>query len=212
MIKPAILFVAFSVSALMLDGAAARAELCEKCKGMMFIANIGKCAECGAATSSGAKKLCPACSKKLGECEACRMKLVKSGPAPAPTPGATSQTSALKPAQELDLSASGQTVTLEVGQQLRVRLKGNPTTGYSWSDPKIEGAAVESAGKPEYVTDNAKRPDAQRLVGAGGEFVFTFSAKKEGTSKITLEYRRPWEKETPPIKTFTCTVVVKKAS
>ena len=53
----------------------ARAELCPKCKGKVFIMNVGKCVECGGLTTSGAHKLCPKCSRKLGQCEHCRAKL-----------------------------------------------------------------------------------------------------------------------------------------
>ncbi len=60
---------------LMGTAASATAELCKKCSGKMVIMSVGTCAECGGHTSSGAYKLCKACSKKLGECEHCRAKL-----------------------------------------------------------------------------------------------------------------------------------------
>jgi hypothetical protein len=53
--------------------------LCAKCSGMGFTADIGTCAECKRGTSSGAFKLCQACGKKLGKCQACQGAL----PAPA---------------------------------------------------------------------------------------------------------------------------------
>jgi len=64
-----------------LASAPARGELCPKCKGKMYIMNIGKCVECGGMTTSGAFKLCKKCSTKLGECEHCRAKL-KGGARP----------------------------------------------------------------------------------------------------------------------------------
>ena len=51
--------------------APAAAALCKRCKGMMFTADIGTCRTCGKHTSSGAFKLCRACSSKQGKCEAC---------------------------------------------------------------------------------------------------------------------------------------------
>ena len=47
-------------------------ELCVKCKDGMYTADIGTCAGCGGTTSSGAFKLCKACSAKLHQCEHCR--------------------------------------------------------------------------------------------------------------------------------------------
>ena len=61
----------------------ARGELCAKCKELAYIMNIGKCVECGGGTSSGAFKLCAACSAKLGQCEHCRTPLA---PADKPAP------------------------------------------------------------------------------------------------------------------------------
>jgi len=55
--------------------APALADLCPKCKGMMFTKDIGQCKECGGMTTSGAFKLCMRCSKKLGQCEHCRAPL-----------------------------------------------------------------------------------------------------------------------------------------
>jgi outer membrane protein assembly factor BamB len=67
----ALTLMAMAVVVLVLAAVAA-AELCPKCKGLMYTADIGKCQECGGQTTSGAFKLCPACSKKLGQCEHCR--------------------------------------------------------------------------------------------------------------------------------------------
>jgi hypothetical protein len=60
---------------LLLATGAARAELCPRCRKKNFIMSIGKCVECGSHTTSGAHKLCPKCSRKLGQCEHCRAKL-----------------------------------------------------------------------------------------------------------------------------------------
>jgi len=178
----------------------AAAELCGPCKGKMYITNIGKCVECGKWTSSGTFKLCKKCSAKLRQCEHCRAALGNGG----------KQTPTAKPADAakpiaLDKSANGRTVTPAPGQQVVISLKGNPTTGYSWSCGKIEGDAVAAVGKIKYVTDQS----GPRRMGAGGTFVATFKAAKIGKSKITLEYKRPWEKDKPPAETFTVTVEVK---
>jgi inhibitor of cysteine peptidase len=167
---------------------AARAELCPKCRDKGYIQNIGTCAECGGATSSGTFKLCKKCSAKLGQCEHCRAPLRGKG-------------------ADLTLGeeANGKTVAAEVKQTLLVKLPGNITTGYSWGVSKLEGEALEMVGKPDYVADKAPK----KMVGSGGTFHLTFRAVKPGKATVTLAYARPWEKDTPPAKTFTLTVEVK---
>ncbi len=49
----------------------ARADLCGDCRGKMLIMSVGTCSQCGNHTSSGAKNLCPTCSRKLNKCEVC---------------------------------------------------------------------------------------------------------------------------------------------
>ena len=55
--------------------------LCPVCKGKMFIQSVGKCSGCEGFTSSGAHKLCAACSAKEKRCKACGCAQV--GPATA---------------------------------------------------------------------------------------------------------------------------------
>jgi len=50
----------------------------------MFTADVGKCVVCGGDTTSGAHKLCPRCSARLGQCEHCRAPL-RPIPRPIPT-------------------------------------------------------------------------------------------------------------------------------
>ncbi|MCK4626716.1 MAG: protease inhibitor I42 family protein, partial [Phycisphaerae bacterium] len=73
--------VGLSVLTVLVLAAPAGAELCEKCKGKMYIMSVGKCVECGGFTGSGAHKLCRKCSAKLGQCEHCRapLKAAKQG-------------------------------------------------------------------------------------------------------------------------------------
>ena len=68
----------------------ASADFCKKCAGMGFTADVGWCRNCKGQTSSGAFRLCPACSDKLKQCQACRVDLQQPATAPAakPTPAA----------------------------------------------------------------------------------------------------------------------------
>lgn len=70
------LFIPFLVGFVILcHPSSANAALCPQCKGKNFIQSIGACGTCQAVTSSGAFKLCPKCSDKLAQCEACQITL-----------------------------------------------------------------------------------------------------------------------------------------
>lgn len=161
--------------------------LCDRCRGMMFIASVGKCVECGRPTASGAHKLCRACSGRLGECVHCRAKLVSTGRKAVSPPVATIT---------IDESVHGKTVTALVGQLLTVQLAGNPTTGYRWDVVRVEGQAVVKHGKVVYRADTVGLP----VAGKGGRFECRFLAKSLGKATVELHYRRPWEKAKRPAK------------
>lgn len=106
---------------------------------------------------------------------------------------------------ELALPDADRTVTVEVGQKVRIRLQGNPTTGYRWEVENILGQAVIQLGQIEYVSN------APQAIGIGGEFVVLFRAVRPGSATVVLGYRRPWEKSKPPEQTFTVHLDVKPA-
>jgi predicted secreted protein len=111
---------------------------------------------------------------------------------------------------ELSVSEKNElTLTARTGQTVRIRLGGNATTGYEWtlaSQTNAKGKACDvlsPVGKIEYQS----RP-AGGMVGVGGEFLATFTAAKPGLAKLTFAYKRPWEKDTKPIRTFTVSINV----
>ena len=186
----------------------ARAELCAACRRQMFIANIGKCVECGAFTSSGAFKLCRACSAKLGQCEHCRASLKPaSGEATtnvAAVPPAAPAVRAPTPAGqvlEVGEADNGGTVKTVIGQRLHVTLPGNITTGFAWEVLKTEGTSVAPVGKVAYEQSNR----LPHVVGSGGRYVAAFVALRPGVTKVEMGYRRSWEKGVPPAKVFSVT-------
>jgi inhibitor of cysteine peptidase len=126
------------------------------------------------------------------------------GNAPA---GKDKEKAAMEP---IDLAEpdDGKSVDVEVGRRVRIRLAGNPTTGYSWFLTPLEGAAVKAEGEVEY-KPNAHRPG---MVGVGGTFELLLRAVRAGKSIVRLEYKRPWEKDTPPIRKFGVTLAVGQAS
>lgn len=97
-------------------------------------------------------------------------------------------------------------IEVEVGQEFVIALESSPTTGYRWQfiDP-LDEEILELVGS-EY-----KGPEDGRI-GAGGEEVLTFKAISQGETRISLGYKRPWERNVPPLKTRTFAVVVRPRS
>jgi len=102
-----------------------------------------------------------------------------------------------------DKSYDGRTIDMHVGDGVKVSLAENPTTGYKW----------EFLAKPEpicvVVTDAYVPNTAIGTVGAGGVHNWEFRAVDKGNTKVSLVYRRPWEKDAAPAQTFTLTLDVK---
>lgn len=93
-------------------------------------------------------------------------------------------------------------VKLDKGSVLSVRLAGNPTTGFQWVIDKNDKQVLSPQGKPEY------KPEKKGVIGGGGHFTFRFKAEQAGTSDLVLEYKRPFEKDKEPAKTFKVSVTV----
>jgi predicted secreted protein len=110
--------------------------------------------------------------------------------------------------QELGADDDGSTITLAVGDTIKVVLEGNPTTGYGWTAAltPADSGIIQQVGEPTYVPDSVP----SGIVGAGGTYTFTFKALAVGQVSLKLAYARPWE-SVPPLQTFAVTVNVKNA-
>lgn len=96
-----------------------------------------------------------------------------------------------------------QSVVLAKGRTLVVVIAGNPSTGYQWElVGPVDGAVLAQEGRAEFV---AGAPD---LVGAPGEYRFTFKAIGQGTTGIGMKYVRPWEQDKAPAAKATVNVTV----
>ncbi|MBI5623808.1 MAG: protease inhibitor I42 family protein [Elusimicrobia bacterium] len=84
---------------------------------------------------------------------------------------------------------------IAVGETFTVELKGNLTTGFEWVVAAVDAQTLE-VGPRRY----AAKPAGGR-VGVGGTFFFPAKGLKAGDTELTLEYRRPWEKD-PAARTF----------
>lgn len=100
----------------------------------------------------------------------------------------------------LDDADDNSHICLYVGDTLTIKLPSNRTTGYSWGQPE-SGAHLEllSTKQEQAATDR---------VGAPGFQVFSFKATETGVSTLTLNYFRPFEKDTPPVKTFLVSLTI----
>jgi predicted secreted protein len=96
----------------------------------------------------------------------------------------------------VDLSNSGNQVTMSVGESLVITLPSDASTGLSWSS-WISDEAILQQSDHEYIGQ----------VGAVGKEIWTFKALMEGTCTIEMEYEQPQE-ETTPAPTFDLTVEV----
>ena len=102
---------------------------------------------------------------------------------------------------ELTEKDNGAVVKVQPGDQIKVTVPGNPTTGYTWKLAAISVDVLEPGLESEYFRDST-------LPGAGGRFTFRFTVRSQGYTKVILAYLRTWEKDMPPVKTFEMNVDV----
>ena len=118
-------------------------------------------------------------------------------------PGASGKTNPEPPAP-ISLSAkdTGSTQMMQVGQQLRLSLDSNPTTGYQWA---VDG----DIPMPLAQSDEATFAASSSAIGSGGTEVWAFVARAAGQGTLKLKYWRSFEATTPPVKSFEVKVDVK---
>jgi inhibitor of cysteine peptidase len=98
---------------------------------------------------------------------------------------------------------NGTDVDLAANQLLIVKLNSNPSTGYAWS---IVGDPSPLKLQKTSFRKNTSRSGA---VGNSGISTFQLSAGAAGMATVTFVYRRSWEYNMPPMKTFTVRVNVR---
>ena len=90
----------------------------------------------------------------------------------------------------------GSRIYVVQGDVLTVRLPANVTTGYGWSAAQAAPGVLQSPEPPSYL------PPAASLPGAAGTQTFTIPVIASGAGWLQLVYRRPFEKEAPPARTW----------
>lgn len=88
---------------------------------------------------------------------------------------------------------NGTSTSLENGSTFYLKLKENPTTGYSWELNLTQGLNNISG---EYYPSEQPEGIKQPLIGAGGVHLWEIKAISKGSQQVTGIYKRPWEKVT----------------
>jgi len=99
-----------------------------------------------------------------------------------------------------------QTKSIEarVGQDISIELEANATTGYQWELANPLDEKILQLVKSEYL------PEKTGLVGSGGKQMWVLKALKQGKTAVSFKYSRPWEKNTPPARKESFSIVVKE--
>ncbi len=117
-----------------------------------------------------------------------------------------SKTIAIQPAtvDPIKISAqdAGKTITMKTGDTLIVTLDGNITTGFNWIPAAQNPALLNQLGDTTVTSES-------NAIGAPGKIVLQFKAVAQGQTVLHLDYKRSWETDVTPEKTFEVTIVVK---
>lgn len=85
-------------------------------------------------------------------------------------------------------------------KQFVIKLAANPTTGYQWTVKEYDKKLLNLSSS-QYVA-----PD-KKLIGAGGEMLFTFTLNKAKVypkcTQIMFNYARPWDPKSGTLKQVT---------
>ncbi len=95
------------------------------------------------------------------------------------------------------------------GSIIVLKLKGNPTTGYSWylNDSNLDTSMIKPLNLNKYKSAEYKsEPHPEGFVGYGGTYYFKFEALKTGSTSCSFSYKRVWMKENNKTYNITFTI------
>ncbi|MDD5424051.1 MAG: protease inhibitor I42 family protein [Candidatus Omnitrophica bacterium] len=98
---------------------------------------------------------------------------------------------------------SGKTIEMRTGNSILIELPGNPTTGYTWEVSSVDPSILHKLGDFKFSTNS-------NVIGSPGKMALRFRVVGEGRTTLALAYRRSWEKNVAPIKTFSVNVIAVK--
>ncbi|MFH1056181.1 MAG: protease inhibitor I42 family protein [Candidatus Micrarchaeota archaeon] len=76
---------------------------------------------------------------------------------------------------------------LTVGQEFKINLFSNPSTGFDWQVSMDNNYTLEYVGSKCLACGNGS------VLGAGSDFEYRFKAVKPGVVTVLMEYARPWD-------------------
>lgn len=96
------------------------------------------------------------------------------------------------------------TFLTKVGNTFFIKIDSNPSTGFTWDLNNPLDTILLLQG-----SDYVPRTTNPKVIGGGGDEIWTFQAIKPGKTVISLKYQRTWEKNIPPAKVYDFPVEVK---
>ena len=103
---------------------------------------------------------------------------------------------------EITQDENGTTQDVQIGQDVRIALDANPTTGYQWGVIGQVAAQLERIGEPLFTP-------ASDALGAKGTEVWTFVARSAGEGTLKMKYWRSFEPTVPAFAKFRVVLRVK---
>lgn len=101
------------------------------------------------------------------------------------------------------ISDAGKNIEVTAGNEFKIVIEANPSTGYHWEIiGELDEAVVQFVSR-EY------RPQEPAMPGASGKEAWVFKAVAAGEATVTLGYYPPSSDLLEPAQTVTFTIVVK---
>jgi predicted secreted protein len=101
---------------------------------------------------------------------------------------------------QFDEHSNGSKIELNAGEEFKIILRENPTTGFRWYPI--------SSGEPVCILLDNSFEEGGSSPGKSGSHFWHFQAVHEGLGKIEFASRRSWEQAKPPVQSFTLSIYV----
>jgi len=93
------------------------------------------------------------------------------------------------------------TVSVGVGDTVRISLPENASTGFRWTIERYDDEFLEALPAEAGYTSHS--------IGSGGDIAFTFCTRKPGTGQLVLRHWRHWEGDASITKRFRLQIQIK---
>jgi inhibitor of cysteine peptidase len=100
---------------------------------------------------------------------------------------------------------NGNTIHIKEGHTFYLKLKENPSTGYSWQLRLSSGLNQLS---DKYYPQETSKKGGRFVIGAAGYRLWEIKATEKGSQQVNAIYKRSWETETGNEQTFKLNIVV----